>query len=408
MRCFKQYHGLRKQCTPIFKWRIRFLYSVCHFLYRAEYLLCLPIQYLSAECYELLGFALDFRFQFLHSPLQPCLLLLQMLFTCKKPFFLFVNITLNTGNLQFLAARILLRYFFAQRYDLLLCFFKFGSTTFLFQLMSVDVRLCQFFFCPLNQKRLHTPALYRLVHFLVQSADLLQRRQLFLLSLCQLFMPLIIPDVLLHQLNIRLFWNITDVLCNKFLNIYDRLERNGLFHHTQCLLIMDVPLCKHIAAVFFLCIIKFYVRIVFLQEAAQIRDFHRFSLLNIAVSRNHACIDEEKVSSAAITAAIKHHSCNKAAALCVVLKFANDVSGEVFSPPGIGVIFIHISAQITVKCSLRLFTCSLIEIARVGLAQKNDLKCINDRGFSGAVFSRQKVDVTYFNKLLAEVQPVNQ
>ena len=69
----------------------------------------------------------------------------------------------------------------------------------------------------------------------------MQSSQLFLLTLYQHFMALIIPDILLHGLDIRLLRYVADVLGNEFLDIHDRAEGYRLFHHSKDLLIVHIP-----------------------------------------------------------------------------------------------------------------------------------------------------------------------
>ena len=85
-------------------------------------------------------------------------------------------------------------------------------------------RFQRFFLRPLHQKRLLLPAIQCSLHIPKQFADLLQSGKLFFLPLSQLLMPLICPDVFLHGFNIRLLRDVTDVLCDKFLNIHNWTE----------------------------------------------------------------------------------------------------------------------------------------------------------------------------------------
>ena len=236
----------------------------------------------------------------------------------------------------------------------------------------------------------------------------MQSSQLFLLTLCQHFVALVIPDILLHGLNIRLFWYIADVLGNEFLDIHDRAERYRLFHHSQDLLIVHIPPRQHIPAIFLLRVIDLCLSVILLQKPAQRRNLHSLSVFNKTVLRQHSHINEKALLPASITAAIKNDTRDKAAARHIVLKLAGNVAGEIFPSAGIWVILIHIRPQVTIQRALRLFVGSLIKVAGIRFPQQNDLKGINYRGFSRAVFSSQEINIPHLDDFFAEIQPVNQ
>ena len=106
-------------------------------------------------------------------------------------------------------------------------------------------RIQSFLLCllagPLDQEGLDAPAVCGLVHFAVQPANLLQSGQLFLLALGQQFMALIVPDVLLHGIDIGLVGDIADIFRNELLDIYDGPEGDGLLEHAQRLFVVDIP-----------------------------------------------------------------------------------------------------------------------------------------------------------------------
>ena len=236
----------------------------------------------------------------------------------------------------------------------------------------------------------------------------MQSSQLFLLTLRQHFVALVIPDILLHGLNIRLFWYIADVLGNEFLDIHDRTERYCLFHHSKDLLIVHIPPRQHIPAIFLLRVIDLCLSVILLQKTAQRRNLHSLSVFNKTVLRQRSHINEKALLPASITAAIKNDTRDKAAARHIVLKLAGNVAGEIFPSAGIWVIFIHIRPQITIQRALRLFVGSLIKVAGTRFPQQNDLKGINYRRFSRAVFSGEKINIPHLDDFFAEIQPVNQ
>ena len=159
-------------------------------------------------------FPLNLHFKILQTLFQLFLLISEP-FRVEQTLFLLENVALPAGQLQLTAARFFL-------FDLPLKLLRALSITFArFSLHSVRSipsgrSLSAQFFGPPYQKLLDLAAVYGLVHLLIQPADLLQRIQLFLLTLRQQFVPFIIPDVLLHQLNIGFIRNIADVLRNKF------------------------------------------------------------------------------------------------------------------------------------------------------------------------------------------------
>ena len=197
----------------------------------------------------------------------------------------------------------------------------------------------------------------------------MQSNQFFLLTLCQHFVALVIPDILLHGLNIRLFWYVADILGNEFLNIHDRTKRYRLFHHSKDLLVVHIPPRKHIPAIFLLRVVDLCLSVILLQKPAQRRNLHSFSVFNKTILRQRSHINEKAILPASITAAIKNDTRDKAAARHIVLKLAGNVAGEIFSSAGIWVILIHIRPQITVQRALRLFVGSLIKVAGICFSQ---------------------------------------
>ena len=192
-------------------------------------------------------------------------------------------------------------------------------------------------------------------------------------------MALIIPDILLHGLNIRLIRYVADILRDKFLDIHDRPEGHRFFHYPEDLFIVNVPAGEHIPAIFLLRIIDFRPGIVLLQIAAQCRNLHCRIIFNKAIFRQSAHINEEAFLPAAVTAAIENNTGDEAGSFHLILEFAGDIAGEIFSAAGIGVIFIHIRPKITVQRALGLFIGGLIEIAGACFPQQHNLKCIDHR-----------------------------
>ena len=305
--------------------------------------------YLSTESLQTPCFPLDLHFKILQTLFQLFLLIFQILFHVEQTFFLLKNIALPAGQLQLTAAHFFLFDLSFNLFSLLIHVYKAAFAFCPFQFAPVDFCLCSFFFGPLHQKLLDLAAFYDLVHLLIQPADLLQRIQLFLLTLRQQFVPFIIPDVLLHQLNIGFIRNITDVLRDEFLDIHNWPERNSLFHHPQDLLVVDVPFRKHSVAVLFLGVEKFCPCIVLLQKTAKRRKFHRFALFNKAIFRQCPRVNKECITVASIAAAVKYYTRHKAAALHLILKFAGDIGGKILATTGIRAVIIHVGAQIALQ-----------------------------------------------------------
>ena len=229
---FKQLHRPGKQSLLVTsKYSICFLRSVRRFLHRYEKFFRFQFLYLPTESLQTPCFPLNLHFKILQTLFQLFLLISQSLFHVEQTLFLLENVALPAGQLKLTAARFFLFDLPLKLLPLLIHICKVLLAFSSFQFPLVDLCLRSFFFCPPYQKLLDLAAVYGLVHLLIQPADLLQRIQLFLLTLRQQFVPFIIPDVLLHQLNIGLIRNIADVLRNKFLDIHNWPERNSLLHH---------------------------------------------------------------------------------------------------------------------------------------------------------------------------------
>ena len=130
---------------------------------------------------------------------------------------------------------------------------------------------------------MNAPPVDSLLPILVQPPDLLQSLQLFLLALCQLLVTLIIPDILLHGLNIRLLRDIADVLCNKFLNVYNGTKGDRLLHHPHDLLVVDIPLGQQVFLVLLVGIVKLPPHTILFQKHTKSRDINGLTLANKAV-----------------------------------------------------------------------------------------------------------------------------
>ena len=70
-------------------------------------------------------------------------------------------------------------------------------------------------------------------------------------------MSLVVADILLHGLNVWFFWDVADVLGDKFLNVNDGSEGDGLLHHPHDLLVVDIPLGQQIRLVLLVGVIQF-------------------------------------------------------------------------------------------------------------------------------------------------------
>ena len=142
---------------------------------------------------------------------------------------------------------------------------------------------------------------------------------------------------------------------------------------------MDVPLCKHVAAILFLGIVNFCPCIVLLQKTAKCRNLHCLALLNKAIFRQCPRVNKECITVTSIAAAVKGNARHKAAALHLILKFADNIGRKVLTTAGIRAVIIHVGAQIAFQCALRFFVGCLIKIAGICLAQQYDLQCIDNR-----------------------------
>ena len=226
----------------------------------------------------------------------------------------------------------------------------------------------------------------------------MQRLQLFLLTLGQLLIPLIVPNGLLHRFNIRFFRDITDIFCDKFLDIYNGAEGDSLLHHPHDLLIVNIPLCQKICPILLLGIIELSSDTVCLQERTKVRKVDGLPLANKAVFRQWSVVKKKMFSTAPIAPAVEHNSRNKGLTLHIIPKFAGNEAGKIFSSSGVWIIFIHIRPQVSLQRPLRFFIGCLIEVAGIRFSQKNNLECINYGGFASSILSSQKIDIVHFDE----------
>ena len=166
-------------------------------------------------------------------------------------------------------------------------------------------------------------------------------------------MPLVVTDILLHSYNIGLIRDITNVLSNKLLDIHNRPEGNSLFHHTEDLLVVDIPFGQQVCTIFPLCIIELCGdAILLLQALSKIGIIQRVAIFNKAASGDGSFIDEEMIDIRSVTSAIKGNTCYKSIAFLVVEKFASNIAGEILSSARRRIVLIHICTQITIQRTL--------------------------------------------------------
>ena len=291
---------------------------------------------------------------------------------------------------------------------MLLCLLQGSFTISQFQFCVIDGKLLRFLLRPQRQKKLNVPPVNGLLPILVQPPDFPQSLQFFLLTLCQLLMALVIPDILLHSLDIWLLRDIADILCNKLLDVYNGAKGDGLLHHPHNLLVMDIPLCQQIFLVLLMGIIKFSPRTVLFQKYTKSRNINGLALSYKAVLRQSPIIQEEAVLPASVAPTVEDDAADKLLTLHIIQKFTGNKGGVILPAPGIGVIFVHISPQVSVQCPLRLLIGCLVEVPGVGLTQKDDLKRIDHSGFSCSVFSCQEIDILHFDEFFGKIEPINQ
>ena len=114
------------------------------------------------------------------------------------------------------------------------------------------------------------------------------------------------------------------------------------------------------------------------------------------------------ILTAPVAPAVKDNPAYKRPTFYIVQKFTDDKAGEIFPPPRVWIVLVHVSPQVSIQRPLGLLVSSLIEVARVGFPQENDLKCVDDSGFSSSILSGQKIDLIHFNELFGKIKPVNQ
>ena len=328
------------------------LHLLCRLLHWNEHLLGVPCKRGLAQVRQPQRLPLDLKCVALHLLHQLALLGQQRLLLVAQPLALLIGVALCIIAVQLTAAFLLRLHLPGQILNRGVRRGQLGQAASLFLLAAVDLRLHVLLLRPLHEEGLHAPAVHRARHFAVQSADLLQRGQLFLLLLRQLLVPLVVADVLLHGFDIRLIRNIADIFGDKLLNIHDWAERHRLFHHAEHLLVVHVPPREHIAAVLPLGIVHLGAREILLEEFAQIVNIHRLAVLDKAVFRQFSDIDKEMIVLAAVTATIEHHAAHETIVLHIVLKFTDNIGRKVLASAGIRVILVHIGTQIAVQRAL--------------------------------------------------------
>ena len=78
---------------------------------------------------------------------------------------------------------------------------------------------------------------------------------------------------------------------------------------------------------------------------------------------------EELFPPAAVAAAVEHYACDERGPIDVVMEFTGDVAGKIPSAAGIGILTVHVRAQIAVDGSLRVIIGGFVEVFGVGFAQ---------------------------------------
>ncbi|MPM28410.1 hypothetical protein SDC9_74932 [bioreactor metagenome] len=275
---------------------------------------------------------------------------------------------------------------------------------FTLQLQFVNTATQILFFSPKHEKSLQLEAVDGGLHLPKQVTNFFEVGKLFLLSPGQVLMPLIIPDVLLHQLDIGFFRDVADVFRDELLNIHDGAERDRLFHHAADLLVVDVPLGKYICAVLFVAVVKNSVGSrQRLQISPQRRDIHSLLLDDKAVLGNCPVISKKTLLAAAIVPAVKYHADNEPLAFQIVPKLTGDIAGKILPAPGFRVLRVHIGTEISVQRPLGALVGGLIEVSGVQFSQQDNLQGIDDRGFSRTIFPRKKVHVVHLDGLLGKI-----
>lgn len=262
---------------------------------------------------------------------------------------------------------------------------------------------------PQNQKALDLIPVNRRPVVLKAFADFLQGGELVLLPLGAALNELVFPDVLLHLRDVQLLLYVTDILGDKLLNVGNRLEGHRLFQHSAHLVSVQIPLGEHIGAVLFLGVKQLSPgAIAAFQILPQGGNVHRQIPDQKAALRNRSGEGEIPLLSAAVAPAVKNDADDKGFGVHVIVELAGDVAGKVLSPPGIGVVGVHIGAKVAVQRALRAFIGRLVEVFGICLSEEDNLQGVNDGGFAGSVLSGQKVDVVHLNELLLKVEPVHQ
>lgn len=88
-------------------------------------------------------------------------------------------------------------------------------------------------------------------------------------------------------------------------------------------------------------------------KTAKCRNLHCLALLNKAIFRQCPRVNKECITVTSIAAAVKGNARHKAAALHLILKFADNIGRKVLTTAGIRAVIIHVGAQIAFQCALR-------------------------------------------------------
>ena len=325
------------------------------------------------------GYLPDIKSQLIHLIDEFFPFLLKRAFLIAQPSFLLEYVTLDTVPFQCFSLFFLLGGLCSQFLDGLSGLGQLVQGLLPSGFLLADVGFEFLLFSPLGQKEMDLPSFHRLLHLPVQPCNLLQGRQFFFLLFSQLLMAFIVADILLHSHDIRFFRDIADIFGDKLLNICDRFEGDSLLHHPHDLFVMDIPFGQQIIPVFFLDIVQFTPCAIFLFDiGAEHMDIHSRTFSNKAVFRNHAVIEKESFLPVAVVITIKDDTRDKLLFFDVIPELTGNIAGEILSPPGMRIVFIHVSPQITVQRPLRFFVGSLVKIAGIGLSQQYDLQSVDD------------------------------
>ena len=161
----------------------------------------------------------------------------------------------------------------------------------------------------------------------IQTPNVPQFLNLFLLPPGNFLMPLVFADVLLHCFYVRPLCRIADVFCEEALNIDYWFEGDSPFQHSEDSLRVNVPPREDVRLVVLMAVVHFSVGLVLAGNVgAKRRNIHRQFVDDKTVIRNLPGIDKKPLLPGAVVSTVEDDPDRKRIALPIVIELTSDVA----------------------------------------------------------------------------------